>query len=264
MWLFVPGLFACAGLLVAFSYGARLEERRRIAQISIAFTIGCGSFALAHLAFVALTAPSDLLAWIEWVYLGLFSGRGVTAQKLSSDGASSASVWAYLGWLMRDHGALLSPLVLGLAAATRRMGRLRRSFFVASAFALLALVPLSVPVAKEPLYMAPVLPFFYALAALSLVAVDRTPARYMRVNRGAAKLALTLAAALATAAVWRVLDAQQPTGEALVSLAAVLIWTVPSVRVLSRRSVGPTILPCALASIGVSACALLARPLGLV
>jgi hypothetical protein len=251
------------GLFVAFSYGARSEERRRIRRTGTLFAVSCALFAASHLAFVAITAPRDLAAWIEWVYLGLFSGRGVTAPKLSADGASAGSVWAYVGWLLRDHGALLAPLALGLPAATRRMGRLRRSFFAASVFALLALVPLSVPVAKEPLYMAPVLPFFYGLVALSLVAVDRTPPRYTRVNRGAAKLALAITAALLVACVFRAAAAQTPH-VALLAGASALIWSVPSLRVLAQRSVGPTILPCALASLALSAYALLASPLALV
>ena len=263
IWLFVPALLACMGLLVAFSYGARSDERRRIRQTGTIFAVSCALFAASHLAFVAITAPRDVGAWVQWVYLGLFSGRGVTAPKLSGDRAGADSVWAYVGWLLRDHGALLAPLVLGLPAATRRMGRLRRSFFAASTFALLSLVPLSVPVAKEPLYMAPVLPFFYALVALSLVAVDRTPPRYARVNRGAAKFALAITAALVVACVFRATTAQTPHA-ALVASGGALIWSVPSLRVLAGRSVGPTILPCALASLALSAYALLAPPSALV
>ena len=123
--------------------------------------------ATSHLIFVALVAPQDLEAWIEYVYFGLFSGRGVTAAKLSqAPSAPEPSSWDYLGWLLRDHGALLVPLALGMPALTRRMNVSRRAFGAATLAAVLALIPLSIPVAKEPLYMAPVLPFIYALAGL--------------------------------------------------------------------------------------------------
>lgn len=262
MWLFVPGLFACIGLLVAYSYRARVDERRRIRQVGVAFALGTATFALCHLAFVALTSPRDLGAWVETVYLGLFSGRGVSGAKLSGAlAAEASSAWAYARWLVRDHGALLVPLVLGLPAATRRMGRLRRAFFAASVFALLGLVPLSVPVAKEPLYMAPVLPFFYALVALCLVAPDRTPPRYERVNLGAARLSLALALILALPWFWSAAFSARPAIAIAVALAHVVVWSIPSLRVLARRSVGPTILPCALASLALSATAQLTHPL---
>jgi dolichol-phosphate mannosyltransferase len=265
MWLFVPGLFACIGLFVSFGHGARSDERQRIRELSLWFAATCALLSASHLLFVAFTAPDDLGAWVEWVYLGLFSGRGVTAPKLSSDGASAHSVWAYLGWLVRDHGALFAPLVLGLPAATRRMGRLRRAFFVGSSFALLGLVPLSVPVAKEPLYMLPVLPFFYGLVAHSLCALDRTPSRYVRVNVGAARASLAVAGLVALATFWsRMAEPTQPLLVSLLSVGSVLVWCTPSLRVLSRRSVGSTIVPCALASIALASGALLARPLGLV
>lgn len=256
MWLFVPGVFACIGLFVSYNYGARADERRRLRRVGLAFALGALSFSLSHLAFVALYAPRDLGAWLEWVYLGLFTGHGVTAPKLSEH---ESSAFAYLGWLLRDHGALLAPLVLGLPAATRRMGRLRRAFFAAILFALLGLVPLSVPAAKEPLYMEPVLPFFYALAALSLVAVDRTPPRYQRVNHGAAQLSLVIAFVLTVALALGALFSAQPAVNMALALGPVAIWIVPSLRVLAQRSVGPTIMPCALASLVIAAVAAFAR-----
>jgi dolichol-phosphate mannosyltransferase len=253
MWLFVPGLLACVALFSTHSQSATSDERTRVRSTGRTFAIACALFAFTHLAFVAVTAPGDLSAWIEWVYLGLFSGRGVTAPKLSSDRASAASSWAYLGWLVRDHGALLAPIVLGLPAATRRMSRPRRALFAAIAGAVLGLVPLSVPVAKEPLYMAPILPFVYALAALTLVAPDRTPARYARVNRGAAKTSIAIALIASLPWVWGALFGSLAYPTIALSLLHVAIWTVPSLRVLNQRSVAPTIVPCALASLLVTA-----------
>lgn len=263
MWLFLPGLLACLGLFAAHGYGSDVATRKPLQQTALAFMLGLVLFALSHLAFVALTAPGDLTAWVEWVYLGLFSGRGITAPKLSTDRLGAASAWAYAGWLLRDHGALLVPLTLGLPAATRRMSRARRALCAAVVGALLALVPLSVPVAKEPLYMAPVVPFLFVLVSLALVAPDRTPPRYLRVQRGAARLSCLLAVGLAAYWVLMGVLGTLPALLVLVALGQVMVWTVPSLRVLTQRSVAPSILPCALASLVLTAVSALASPLGL-
>jgi dolichol-phosphate mannosyltransferase len=264
MWLFVPGLAACIALFSAHDFGSLPEEKRRIRRTASYFAISCVLCSLLHLGFVAITAPSDLSAWVQWVYLGLFSGHGVTASKLSASPEGSSSVWAYVLWLARDHGALLSPLVLGLPAATRRMSRSRRAVVAAIVGALLALVPLSVPIAKEPLYMAPVLPFFYALVAFALVALDRTPPRYERVNHGAARVSLGLALLLGLCWVAGALFAALPAASVALPLAQIVLWTVPSLRVLSRRSVAPLVLPCALGSLLLTAITALVSPLGFI
>lgn len=262
MWLFVPGLLACVGLFAARSYRCRPEERPALRRAALFFAAGCAVCSLSHLTFVALTAPDDLDAWIEWVYLGLFSGRGVTGPKLSGIEATRASSWAYLAWLARDHGALFAPLVLGLPAATRRMARPRGAFFAAIVGALLGLVPLSVPVAKEPLYMLPVLPFFYALVGLTLVAIDRAPPRHARVNRGAAQVSLMVAFTCAIAWIAHALFQALPAASVALPLVQIAIWSIPGLRVLARRSVAPTILPCALGSLLLTAWSLFRSPLG--
>jgi dolichol-phosphate mannosyltransferase len=269
MWLFLPGLLACVGMFVASAHNAELVTRRRVQRTALLFAVSCVLFAFSHLIFVALRAPEDLTAWLEWVYLGLFSGHGVTASKLSShellaqpDSADPSSAWAYVGWLLRDHGALLAPLVLGLPAATRRMGRFRGATYAAIMGALLALVPLSVPAAKEPLYMAPVLPFLYALVALSLVAPDRAPPRYANVNRGAAQVSLVLAGALTFGWLWAALFQAVPAAAVALPLAQIALWCAPSARALAGRSVAATILPCAVGSLLLAACAALLGPLG--
>ncbi len=262
MWLFLPGLLACIALLAAHSFRSGPDERRRIRRGALWFAAGTLSFALAHLAFVAVTAPRDLGAWIEWVYLGLFSGHGVTATKLSSDRASAGSAWAYLGWLVRDHGAMFAPLVLGLPAATRRMSRLRAALCAGVFGALVALVPLSVPVAKEPLYMLPVLPFLYALVALTAVAPDRAPQRYARVNVGAARASLLVAAGAALPWIASALLEAPPAVTVALPLLHIAIWTVPSLCVLAQRQVSPTIWPCAFASLLLTLASGVASPLG--
>lgn len=263
MWLFLPGLLACIALFAAHTYGSDPATRRELRDTALGFSVSAALFALSHLAFVALTAPHDLTAWVEWVYLGLFSGRGITGPKLSSDAQGAASAWAYGGWLLRDHGPLLVPLLLGLPAATRRMSRARRAMTAAIVGALLALVPLSVPIAKEPLYMAPVVPFLYVLVALALVAPDRTPPRYERINRGAARFSLVFAAGLTAFWVLSGLWEATPAARVALPLLQIAIWSVPSVCVLRGRVVSPVILPCALASLVVTAASALTSPLGL-
>ena len=142
------------------------------------------------------------------------------------------------------------------------MSPARRALATAILGALLGLIPLSVPVAKEPLYMAPVLPFFYALVALALVAPDRTPERYARVNRGAAQVSLTIAALVAMSWLTDVLLGPRTLLAVLLPLLQVAIWTAPSLCVLARRSVAPSVLPCALASLLIAAISELTRPFG--
>jgi hypothetical protein len=155
--------------------------------------------------------------------------------------------------LLRDHGALLIPIALGLPSLTRRLGSLQRAWFCGVGFALLGLVPLSVPAAKEPLYLTPALPFLYGFAALCLIAPDYTPVRHARVDRGAAKFSLVLASALLFATVVRVLYAHtEPTLLLVLHCAHVAIWTVPSFRVLRHEPIKPAIVLCALASLLVS------------
>jgi uncharacterized membrane protein SirB2 len=238
---------------VARIYTVAEQDRARLRRLAAAAVLGFISLAGAHLLFVALVAPRDLEAWIEWVYLGLFDGRGPSGAKLNAS-AGSASMWAYLAWLLRDHGALLAPIVLGFPALTRRVGALQKAWFAAAGFALLAIVPLSVPAAKEPLYLAPVLPFFYAFAGLALTSPEHTPARHARVDRGAAKLSLLVAAGLGMYWAIAALSARGAAlPPALLHLAHILVWTAPSFSVLRNRPVNRVILPCALISLVLAA-----------
>ena len=178
---------------------------------------------------------------------------------------SPASPWAYVQWLARDHGALLVLLMLGLPALTRRMSVPRRAFAGAVLGALLALVPLSIPVAKEPLYMAPALPFAYSLAGLALLAPDRLPPHYRRVNRIAARTSLTLAGLLVVGWIGFVFFRERsPLWGSALHAAHVCVWSVPSLRVLSRKAVAPCVVPCALTSFVLAAVLTLAGPRDLV
>jgi hypothetical protein len=169
------------------------------------------------------------------VYLGIFNGRGVTGPKLSGHGAvhgEPSPAFAYLFWLLRDHGALLVPIALGLPAATRRVRGDKGALYAAVLGALAALVPLSVPAVKEPLYMLPFVPFLYVLAALVVVAPERVPARLWRVNQSAARASLMVAALLSAGHLLALVLGGQPSGATVLRIATVAIWTLPSIAVL--------------------------------
>ncbi|MFT3928110.1 MAG: glycosyltransferase family 2 protein [Myxococcales bacterium] len=264
MWLILPALGGGLAYLVVRAYEGGHVERSRWARAAALYGLGCALGGASHLIYVSLVAREDLSAWIESVYFGLFSGRGVTAAKLSQTPTAPApSSWDYLAWLLRDHGALLIPLCLGMPALTRRMNVSRRAFGAATFAAVLALIPLSIPIAKEPLYMAPVLPFVYALAGLTLVAPDRLPLHYARVNRGAARFSLAVAGLLLTTWLVALLLRRAELPEALGHAAHVVVWTLPSLRVLRDKPVAPIITPCALASFALAAVVTLSGPRGL-
>src|SRR5688572_24410109 len=138
---------------------------------------------------------------------------------------------------------------------------MQRAWFTGVGSALLALVPLSVPAAKEPLYMLSALPFFYGFTALALTAPDYTPPRYQRVDRAAAKFSLLLAGAIA---VYWLVDAflAQPDARLplILHLAHVALWTAPSFRVLARKPVKPVLAACALISLALALALLFASP----
>jgi hypothetical protein len=250
----MPAALACFAFSMSRIYRSsgelRAGHRRAFALFALTFVV----FALSHLAFVALSSPGDLRAWLHTVYLGIFSGAGVTGPKLSK-GESSA--FAYLAWLLRDHGAVLVPIVLGLPAATRRVSANRRAIFAALIGALVAIVPLSVPASKEPLYLLPVLPFLYLLAGLSLSAPEHEPLRYARVNRGAARASLVLAALLVLGIVLNALFDKATLWLVLVRVGHVAAWSLPSVATLRGQRATSMLVPAALISLAL--CALAAK-----
>jgi dolichol-phosphate mannosyltransferase len=263
MWLVLPAGLACLAYLLPRVYRARGQAHDAMRRAAVVFALSFVALALSHLAAVAVLSPGDLRAWVDWVYLGIFNGRGVTGPKLSGEGAVHGEAWpafAYAYWLLRDHGALLVPIVLGLPAATRRVSNQEGALYAAVLGALAGLVPLSVPAVKEPLYMLPLVPFLYVLAALAVVAPDRVPARLWRVNRGAARASLLAAALLAAGHVLAfTYAASEPDGPAtlLMRLAIVGAWTLPSVAVLRGRSAAPWVPAASFASLGLAAAELL-------
>jgi hypothetical protein len=197
------------------------------------------------------------------VYLGLF-GRQAAIGASDHDLGRAGSTWDYARFLLRDHGALVVPLALGLPAFTRRMSVSGRAFAAAVVGAVLALVPLSIPADKDPLHMAPVLPFVYGLAGLTVISPDYTPSNRRRVDRAAARASLVLAALFGAGFVIEALWGEGLSAfELAVHVGHITVWCVPSLRVLQRKSVSPLLLPCALTSFGLAALLTLGAPRGL-
>lgn len=249
MWLVLPAWLATLGLLTVRVYRSprSVSDNAKLSALYVLSGLALGS--ASHLIFVALTAPSDLPLWVGQVYLAIFSGAGVTGEKLSEQGQAT-SAWTYARFLLRDHGALLAPIVLGLPALTRRLDSHERAWIAASLGALGALVPLSVPAYKEPLYLLPALPFVYLLAALCVVAPDLTPESKRRVDQGAARASLTAAAALALS--WLalgLLDRTLSGANVALHIGHVLAWTLPSLWLLRGARASAGVAPAAFASL---------------
>jgi hypothetical protein len=197
MWLIVPYLFAVSGFILvrAFVDTRQQPHPQRGQQIAIC-VIGFVAVSLTHLAFVAWTSERDLAAWVHHVYLGIFSGRGVTGEKLSGLGQYLHAPRWFLYYpliLYRDHCFLLPIICFGLPALTRRPTVKKRALVAIVFGALLALVVLSVPAVKERLYVLAAVPFLYVLAGLCLAALIEAPERYRAINRTAVRAGIVVA-----------------------------------------------------------------------
>jgi hypothetical protein len=202
MWLFIPyALAACGFVLVQTTLArAREDEPLALRKSVIAGALGFAVTSSLHLVAVASLAPQDLAHWVRSVYLGIFSGEGITGGKLSAQGVWSqdlrpASYYPLL--LLREHGHLLPLLVMGLPALVRRGRTYAFSVLAMAAGSALAIVVLSVPLVKEPLYLLATLPLLYALAGSALSELDADPPKHGPGNRTLAQLAGVLAALLA-------------------------------------------------------------------
>jgi 4-amino-4-deoxy-L-arabinose transferase-like glycosyltransferase len=175
----------------------REHEPLSLRRALLAAAAGFGSTAGAHLVFVWLTAPADLPHWIGSVYLGIFSGQGVTGDKLSAlsryaDGAQP--LWYYPALLYAAHSVVLPLTLFGLAALLRR-GRAHALSVLSMAFgAALGLIPLSVPAFKEPLYVLALAPPLYALAATCLSELEGDAYTHAPANRAMIAVATGVAA----------------------------------------------------------------------
>lgn len=199
MWLIAPFVFAACALVLVEATLARVpgEERFRLRGSILAASAGFALTAGAHLAVVAVTHPEDLGDWVSSVYLGIFSGTGVTGDKLSAVGRYAGKPeppWYYPLQLFRDHFHLVPLILFGLPALVRR-ARPRGVAVLAMSFgALLSLVPLSVPAVKEPLYALAVAPFGYLLAGSALAELATDAPTYRSVDNMGVRVAIVVAA----------------------------------------------------------------------
>jgi dolichol-phosphate mannosyltransferase len=202
MWLIVPYALAACGFVLVQTTLARAREDAPLAlrRSVIAGALGFAATASLHLVAIAWLAPQDLGHWLRSVYLGIFSGEGITGGKLSAQGVWSqdlrpASYYPLL--LLREHGHLLPLLVMGLPALVRRGRTHAISMLAMAAGSALAIVVLSVPLVKEPLYLLATLPLLYALAGTALSELEADPPKHGPGNRTIAQVAGVLAALLA-------------------------------------------------------------------
>jgi putative flippase GtrA len=246
LWLIVPYALAGFGFaLVQTTLARSRDDHPLMLRRSLGATMfGFGIVASAHLVSVALLAPGDLRDWVESVYLGIFSGRGITAGKLSGAADYAAKpAWYYPAVLYQHHFQLLPLVLFGLPALLRR-NRVHATAALAMAFgAWLGVVVLSVPAVKEPLYVLAVTPLWYVLAGTSLAELDADARKWQVGNRVAIIAVLWLMlSAVAAGWVWCWLAPQSvPVSAALIHTAGMAICACMGLAWLAQRSLGASI-----------------------
>jgi dolichol-phosphate mannosyltransferase len=197
MWLMVPYAFALIAFCVIEAAQVRAHGTSAGLRRSVAFgAVGFVLTASAHLLFVAAFSPDDLPEWLSNVYLGIFSGQGVTGGKLSAIAEYAKRerpVLYYPLVLYRDHFFLVPLSLFGLGELLRSP-RPRTSRLLAMILgALIAVVALSVPAYKESRYVLAVTPFLYALAGLCLAAFARAPNKLRPAATAVVRVAMVIA-----------------------------------------------------------------------
>jgi dolichol-phosphate mannosyltransferase len=222
MWLIVPYAFA----LISFCVGeaASVRSSGQSAGLRKSVIVGGVGFAItasAHLIYVLSVSPGDLLAWINNVYLGIFSGSGITGGKLSAlaDYARhERSVLYYPLVLYRNHFVLLPLCLYGIGEVLRVPQLRRRRLLAMITGGLVAIVALSVPAYKDARYVLAATPFMYGFAGLCLSAFARSPDKL----RPATVSVVRVSMVLATAAFIAVLGVYLADGPVRISGAYVL------------------------------------------
>jgi dolichol-phosphate mannosyltransferase len=198
MWLILPYAFA----LIAFcvieaakvrSLGTSAGLRRSVAFGGAGFVLT----AFAHLLFVAIFAREDLPEWLSNVYLGIFSGQGVTGGKLSAIAQYAKRERPTLYYplvLYRDHFFLVPLALFGLGELLRSPRPRTSRLLAMIAGAMMAVVALSVPAYKEARYALAVVPFLYALAGLCLAAFARAPNKLRPAATAVVRVVMVIAA----------------------------------------------------------------------
>jgi dolichol-phosphate mannosyltransferase len=247
MWLIVPyALAACAFVLVQSTLVRRREELPLLLRRSVfAAALGFGLSASAHLVFVAVVSPGDLPHWLGSVYLGIFSGRGVTGGKLSAlADYEPKPLWYYPALLYREHFYLAPLTLFGLPALLRRT-RTHAIETLAMAFAAcLAVVVLSVPAVKEPLYVLAVAPLLYMLAGTCLAELENDTNKNRPANAAVVQMVIVLSV-LSAASMWIasiVGDVHVALREVVLHAGGMLVCAMVGARFLMRRTLGPSVL----------------------
>jgi dolichol-phosphate mannosyltransferase len=265
MWLVVPyASAACAFVLVQATFLRAREElplllRRSVAAAALGFAIT----ATAHLVFVAATSPGDLRHWVGAVYLGIFSGHGVTGDKLSALGRyTDKPFWFYPARLYRDHFYLLPLALFGLPALLRR-GRGHALGALAMAFgACVGVIVLSVPAVKEPLYVLSVAPLLYMLAGVSLAELESDSQKHRPANAAVVQAACGVAL-VSVLCVWIAHVLARSPATALYAwshAAGMLACCVAGAAFVARRPLTTAVLTCCALAVCALAAADYAQP----
>ncbi len=199
LWLVLPLAVATFGFYLLRARGDDGSHARSDALMAYG---ACIVTSALHLAFIASWSSADLSFWVKNVYLGIFSGHGVTGAKLSGIeryAGAGRPFWYYPLVLYRQHFYLLPLCVYGIAAWTRRFDQKKAVLVALLTGSLLGAIALSVPAFKEPLYVLSLAPLLYGAAALCLSAAWSTPKRYRRIRDASARVGITLAVVLSLA-----------------------------------------------------------------
>ncbi|HET8933627.1 MAG TPA: glycosyltransferase [Polyangiales bacterium] len=197
MWLIVPYAFA----MISFCVGeaASVRSSGQSAGLRKSVIVGGVGFAItasAHLLYVAFVSPADLPVWIQQVYFGIFSGKGITGGKLSAlaDYARhERSALYYPLVLYRDHFVLLPLCMYGIGEVLRVPQVRRRRLLAMIGGGLIAIVALSVPAYKDARYVLAATPFMYAFAGICLSAFARSPDKLRPATVSVVRLSMVLA-----------------------------------------------------------------------
>lgn len=197
MWLIVPYAFA----LIAFCVGeaASVRSSGQSAGLRKSVIVGGVGFAItasAHLVYVLLVSPGDLPVWIDHVYGGIFSGRGITGGKLSAlaDYANHERSSVYYPLVLyRDHFVLVPLCLYGIGEVLRVPQLRRRRLLAMITGGLVAIVALSVPAYKDARYVLAATPFMYAFAGVCLSAFARSPDKLRPATVSVVRLSMAIA-----------------------------------------------------------------------
>lgn len=213
-WLFAGGLalgmaFALKlwlvgplGLAVAVALGFGLiAPGVRWRDAAAGLGLFAGAFLLpaaSHLAAIAWVYPQDLGFWLRKIYFGVFTGAGISGDKLGGVDTPAQwvhPVWYYAAALYRDHFFLVPPILFGAGSLWRDRGAGRRTLWAVLA-GIAGVVPLSLIKVKEPMYVLSCAVGLYLLAGASLAAVVRHGAPGDALDRWSRRAGLVVTAGL--------------------------------------------------------------------